>query len=322
MKRALVKSTIKWAGRILYGSVTLFVLAVAVGTPPSDMDKMRRFATAVDRWQTGPDFRKIQIEYVEMGSEAMRTRVAFATTTDGIMFLRSLPGLPAHLKVNDTSFAHYTNFTRGPLSAYLHLMTETGELKHTLQMLDYISKQKDLTNEQIRKDFILNYKFDGYKVASDDGACDSVSALINEVDAARGFKITDHVAERLKPHIAAVAGRLGYPSEVTRMTPEQQTHVRDLLDGQVKETDYELWRIKQVNDWLNGLWSQVYGTMYAWIIGPTLTLRGICLWLGPLMLISWVGLVAWNRKKRAALHAAPAADAESPLSPQPNGDPA
>ncbi|MEZ0265164.1 MAG: hypothetical protein ACAI43_10590, partial [Phycisphaerae bacterium] len=57
-----------------------------------------------------------------------------------------------------------------------------------------------------------------------------------------------------------------------------------------------LWRVKQVNDWLNGMWAQVYGSVYASVIGPTLVIRDACQVLGPLMLLSWVGFVMLKRR--------------------------
>src|SRR6266550_5370301 len=104
-----------WSARVLLSLVILFALAIGFGTGGADAEKMRLFADAVDRWQHNPDFREVQVEYVEMGSDAMRTRACFINTTKGIMWLRSLSGLPEHLRVNDTSLAHYNDFTRGPL---------------------------------------------------------------------------------------------------------------------------------------------------------------------------------------------------------------
>src|SRR3954467_406872 len=107
-----VKSTGVWTGRVLLSVIILFAIGMGFGTSSADAERMRLFADSVERWQHNPDFRKVQIEYVEQGSDAMRTTTCFVGTTKGIMWLRSLPGLPPHLKVNDTSYNHYVNFTR------------------------------------------------------------------------------------------------------------------------------------------------------------------------------------------------------------------
>src|SRR5688572_5311737 len=101
-----------WGGRAVLALLIVILLAVGFGTDGRDAGQMRQFADAVDRWQTNPDFRHVQVEYVEMGSEGMRTQFAFVDATRAVIWLRSLPGLPEHLRVNDTSLAHYTNFTR------------------------------------------------------------------------------------------------------------------------------------------------------------------------------------------------------------------
>jgi hypothetical protein len=80
------------------------------------------------------------------------------------------------------------------------------------------------------------------------------------------------------------------------MTPAQQKAVWAKLDDRIRDTNYELWRVKQVNDWLNGLWAQVYGSVYASVIGPTLQIRDACQVLGPLMLLTWVGFTLLKRR--------------------------
>jgi hypothetical protein len=287
-----VKRTGLWAGRAVLAVLILFLLAVGFGTDAHEAAKMRQFADSVERWQTNPEFRRVQIEYVEMGSDAMRSHLAFVPGTKAVMFLRSLPGLPPHLRVNDTSFAHYTNFTRGPLSAYMHLTREQG-LADTLKMLKALGQKDAPTDEDVR-DFLRQYKLH-YPVVTDDGAVASVRALLNDVDAGRSFEVQDGVADRILPHIAEVARGLGYPTDPKEMTPDAQLEVWHMLDARVRETDYELWRTKQVNDWLNGVWAQVYGTMYSGIINPILTLREFGRFGGPIMLMSWIGVVGWRR---------------------------
>ncbi len=290
----VLRGTAIWTGRVLLGFVAMLTLAVGFGTPAEDAQKLRVFNESVGKWQKNPDFRKVQVEYVDQGSDSMRTHFAFCETTKGIMFLRSLPGLPDHLKVNDTSLNHYINFTRGPLSAYMHLTTEQG-MDDTLKMLKDLGAKTDPTDADIRE-FLHQYKMHN-PVVDDAGACASVRSLLRDVDPGRGFVVKDNVAAKLRPHIVAVATSLGYPTNPADMTPAQQMRVWTLLDAEVKETDYELWRTKQVNDWLNGVWAQVYGTMYASVIGPSLTVREVSRIAGPLMVIALAGLMV-HRKRR------------------------
>src|SRR3954452_13230453 len=107
-----VLKTIRWSGRVALALLIGFAIAVGFGTNSSDSEKLRLFAEAVEHWQKNPDFRKVQVEYVEMGSDAMRTRCAFVSSTKGVMWLRSIPGLPPHLRVNPTSQAHYEHFSQ------------------------------------------------------------------------------------------------------------------------------------------------------------------------------------------------------------------
>lgn len=301
MRKGWIKKTARWTGRLLLCALIFGLLAMGYGTPASDAEKMRIFAESVQNWQHNPEFRAVQVEYVEQGSDAMRTKCAFVSTTGGIMWLRSLPGLPEHLRVNPTSQAHYDAFTRGPLSAYMHLTREQG-MTDTLAMLKYIGQREPLTDDDIRKSFLQQFKLH-YPVVSDAGAVASVRALVGDIDPGRGFTYTNNVSDDLAPHIAAVASSMGYPTDLKEMTPSQQMDIWKMLDERVKESNYELWRTKQVNDWLNGVWAQVYGTMYSGLIGPTLLIRDICRIAGPMLLLGWAAL--WARRIYRAQAPAP-----------------
>src|SRR4051812_8580939 len=146
----------KWGARFTLAVLIVLLMAVGFGTDAHEAAKMRQFADSVERWQTNPEFRRGQIEYVEMGSDAMRSHLAFVPGTKAVIFLRSLPGLPEHLRVNDTSYAHYTNFTRGPLSAYMHLTKEQG-MADTLKMLKPLGEKDAPTDDDIRE-FLRQYK--------------------------------------------------------------------------------------------------------------------------------------------------------------------
>jgi hypothetical protein len=181
----------------------------------------------------------------------------------------------------------------------MHLTTEQG-LGETLKMLKYLggkNAQNELTDDDVRT-FLHEYKLHN-PVASDAGAVASVRSLIDDVDPGRGFGVETEVAARIGSHAASVAQHLGYPADLKDMTPEAQAEVWTMLDSEIHESDYELWRTKQVNDWLNGVWGQVYGTMYSGVIGPVLTLRETGRITGPVMLMAWVGLGLWRRRQHA-----------------------
>jgi len=249
----IVLSFGKWTMRVVLALLIIFGISVGFGTSSSDAEKMRSFSDCVDRWQHNPDFRKAQIEYAEQGSDAMRTKVAWIGTTKAIMWLRSLPFLPPEFAVSPTSQSHYDDFTFGPLSAYMHLTGEQG-LPDTLNSISYFGSKEPLTDDDIRQ-FI-----DGHKltppVVHDAGAIASVRSLFNDIDGSRKFAVHENVGPKLMPHIASIAKSLGYPTEMRQMNPTEQLTVWRKLDGEVHETDYELWRTKQVNDWLNGVWGR------------------------------------------------------------------
>jgi hypothetical protein len=301
----LLKRTGVWTARIIVVILILAAFAIGFGTPASDVVKMRLFSEAVDRWQVNPDFRKAGAEYCDLGSDAMRVKVCFVSGTKAIMFLRSLPGLPPHLAVNPTSQAHYDAFTQGPLGSYLRVSEEQG-LPDTLKSLAYLATKQDLTDEDVRG-FLGGFQLNT-PIVRDAGAVASVRSLINDIDAGRTLAVTEKVPELLLKPIAEIASQLGYPTEVRAMTVAQQSEVWRRLDDYVKQSDYELWRGKQVVDFLNGIWAQGYGPDYKGAIAPMLATREVGRVAGPVMLMAWVGLAMWRRKRAADLAREPAAD--------------
>jgi hypothetical protein len=295
--KAWSKGTGKWGARILLSLLILFALLMGFGTDSRDAEKLREFSDSVEHWQHNPDFRQVQIEYVEQGSDAMRTKTAFVDTTRAILWLRSIPGLPDDLKINDTSLAHYTSFAKGPLSAYMRLTGEQG-MADTLKMLRDLASREKISDADVRE-FLSQYKMPR-PIIADAGAVESVRSLCNDVDPTRTFVVQKDVGALLIPHIATVAKQLGCPPDINKMNPDEQREVWDMLDSEIHETDYELWRSKQVNDWLNGVWAQVYGTMYSGLINPTMTVREVGRVGGPMMLMAWVGFGLWKRKRELA----------------------
>src|SRR5579871_2675243 len=89
-----------------------------------DETALRSFSEAVDRWQVNPEFRAVAMDYSIRGSAAMRTSFLWMPAKRVIIALRSIPMIPKRYAVNPTSRQHYEDFSRGPLSAYLHLCSE------------------------------------------------------------------------------------------------------------------------------------------------------------------------------------------------------
>src|ERR1035441_8411626 len=102
----------------------LLGLMLTFGVSADDEAAYRSFDKAVDQWQINPEFRAVALEYSDRGSEAMRTRLLHMSAQRVIPALRSIPFLPKEYAVNPTSRKHYEDFSRGPLSAYLHLCSE------------------------------------------------------------------------------------------------------------------------------------------------------------------------------------------------------
>jgi hypothetical protein len=290
--------------RVIAAAVILLALGIGFGTPAADVAKMRVFADAVERWQHDPDFRKAQVEYCELGSDAMRVKVCFVSGTDAIMFLRSLPGLPKHLAVNPTSQAHYDSFTAGPLSSYLRVSDEQGTAG-IIPKVEELGAMAPVSDDDVRK-FLGGFQLNA-PIVRDAGAVRSVRSLLNDTDAGRKFAVRDKVPDRLLAPIASIAAELGYPGDCKQMTVAQQAEVWKRLDDHVRQTDYELWRAKQVNDFLNGVWAQGYGPDYLRAIDGVLMARDVCRVAAPVALMLWVG-VALYRRRRANAAGSPVAN--------------
>src|SRR5438105_1472766 len=111
-------------GKVAFGAALVFCALVAFGISGDDEAAFRSFTEAARRWQVNPEFRSVAMDYSIRGSRAMRTHPMLISSSRMIMALRSVPSLPPRYAINPTSRLHYENFTRGPLSAYLHLSGE------------------------------------------------------------------------------------------------------------------------------------------------------------------------------------------------------
>src|SRR5438552_11998762 len=98
--------------------------ALGFGLSQHDAAALRSFTDAVDRWQGNPEFRSLAADYSIRGSEALRTRPLLVPANRLIIVARSCPLLPERYGLTPTCRAHYEDFSRGPLCAYLHLCDE------------------------------------------------------------------------------------------------------------------------------------------------------------------------------------------------------
>jgi hypothetical protein len=240
----------------------LFVAcAIAIGITPADARKIRAFDAAVHRWQTNPEFRAVAIEYVNLGCAAMETRLCGVRAKTAIMWFRSIPGLPVSIAVNPTSKSHYDDFSSGPLAAYFHLCGEQ-DVATGIGLIQQLGTNP--TDEQIRE--MLRGFHLSVPIATDAGAVQSVRKLIAEVKVGQPFSIGR--ADLRKFVESAVPSQ---ELRSIRMSP-RNAQLR-MLDDAVRKHDSELWRTKQVNDFLCGIWAQGYGQIYAGGIGAVMIAR-------------------------------------------------
>lgn len=278
-------------GRIAFVCILLLSAWFAFGISGADEAAYRSFDDAANRWQHNPEFRAVAKEYCELGSRAMRTRPLFFSAKREIIAVRSIPGLPPTLAVNPTSRLHYQNFSRGPLSAYLHLCSEQ-QLDQFIGIFEACGKQRVPSDSDCRQ--LLNSFHMDFPVAHDPGAVQSVANVLRDAEAYRSFSIRQNIGPLLQPQISKLSNSLGLPPDPTAQTPDQQQAVLDRLDAFVKQHDVELWRSKQISDCCGGIWAQVFAPPYHKVLGPTIFLRN----MGHALLILLLFIVLiWQRRR-------------------------
>jgi hypothetical protein len=274
--------------------VVAFTAALGFGMGPGDMRRVRAFGEAVKRWQVNPDYRLVSAEYVTLGVEAMQARVCGLSAGTLVMGFRSIPKLPEHLAVNETSAAHYEAFSRGNVSAYLHLAGEQG-FAEGVDLVERLARRQSLTDGDIVA-FLADFKLP-VPTVTDAGAVAGVRRLLADVGTAP-FVVRSEIATPLRTH---VAGNLG------TMTRSEQGAAFSELDADVRSVDLELWRAKQVNDFLAGIWAQGYGQIYLDGINAFFQLQRAARVICVLTLVAGVWLAVRERFKRTS--AAPSPDA-------------
>ena len=286
MKRWPWKRIARAAGVAALAGTLLLSGALAFGIAADDLARVRAFAQAARNWQENPDYRNVADEYATLGSDAMATRALGMSAEEIVMGFRSLPGLPRYLSAHVTSTPHYRAFSSGELAAYLHLTGEQG-VADGVNMIEDLGRRERLSDEQI-VGFLRGFKLP-LSIATDQGAVAGVRRLLADVDAAQPFSIRGDVVQRLRPHIQTIAAEAEIPADVETMTRPQQKRVFHALDDHVKQYDQELWRTKQVSDFLGGIWAAGYGQIYVRAIEWMLRVR----LAAQVMFVATVGACAW-----------------------------
>jgi len=229
----------RWIRRFVWFAAAVSLLVLLLGSfalTPADRARLEAFTRAVDRWQINPDFREVQRQYVKLGVSAMQARLYGIRAEKVVMAFRSLPGLPRYLALSPTSASHYRDFSEGEFSAYLHLAGEQG-IADGVAMLENLVKNGEPTDDEIRA-FLGSFKLP-YSISTDAGAVASVRAVLSDTNPRRPFTVRGPI-----------------PALVPRTSDLRQ------LDDQLRVADPELWRTKQVSDFLAGIWAQGYGRIY------------------------------------------------------------
>ena len=293
----------RWLRRLRLASLAallVFLAVVGYGVSGADAERLRVFSNAVDRWQVNPEFRAVGREYAVLGYEAMRARFWGISTTRVVMALRSLPGLPATLDVDPTSQKHYDSFAAGPLAAYLHLCSE-GNTQDIIPLLEELARRPVITEQDLERFLRQNFQLD-HPVVTDEGARSSLRRLMADTDAGRPFAVRGNVDTALPHYLGHLAAQRGWGGDVRRLPPEQQYEIMRVMDAELRTLNAELWRTKQVNDLVGGVWAQVYGPMYHIMIKPVLFLRAVGRYGTPaVMLLVIVRIVQARRHRRGPM---------------------
>jgi hypothetical protein len=284
---------------VLFAAITICLICT-FALSGSDASAYRHFGAASDRWQVNPEFRSACVDYSVYGSECIRTHICLVSAQQILLTLRSIPGLPKEYAIDANSRQHYQDFSQGPLSAYLHLCSEQ-DVKDMAGMFAAAGGKSPPDDADLLG--VLNGFHMDFPVVTDIGARRSVADLLRDTDAGRGFTIQEDIGPRLLEPIAHIAGELHLPTDPAQMTADQQQAVFERLDSYVHASDPELWRTKQVNDFCNGVWAQVYGPAYKGVTTPILRVQRASE-MALILLISLGAILAMKRKP--AIEAQPA----------------
>jgi hypothetical protein len=178
-------------------------------------------------------------------------------------------GVPSYLAVGESSAAHYRAFTRGR-AIRLPAPERRAGPPHGADVDRGPRAARSRSSDADIVGFLHGFKLP-FPIATDAGAVASVRRLIGDTDAARTFVIRDDLVARLR---RCVVG------DIEAMPSAEQAEALRQLDARIHAADPELWRTKQVNDFLGGVWAQGYGPIYVsaidWVFRVRFVARLIC----------------------------------------------
>jgi len=139
------------------------------------------------------------------------------------------------------------------------------------------------------------------KIVTDAGAIASVRRLLADAQTPpRAFVIRGELLTALHPYV---------PANLPAMSRDQQADALRRLDDEIKRANPELWRTKQVSDFLGGIWAQGYGEIYMDGIDALLRIQLIARIIFCIGVVAGVGWLAvrWRRRRRPLNDARPLA---------------
>jgi hypothetical protein len=286
------RRTRRWLGRLgwaAWGVAQALAIAFGYGMSAGDAELMRRFRAHVYAWEDRCDFREVCYTYTELGSAATHAKFVGMSSGDWVMVARSMPGLPEHLRVNEGSREHYNDFIAGPLSAYLHLSDIQGVQYWFDKINDHGGRLSTLTHAEVLDTFNL---FQMHRPPTrNEAALESWRTMLVDIEAWKPFTIREAPGPRIRAAVPGLALKLGVPTDIRAMCFSDQARVFAALDAHIREYDPELWRTKQVSDFLSGVWGQSFGFEYMLLIEPALALKAWGQTLTPLLAVA--GAAAW-----------------------------
>jgi hypothetical protein len=138
------------------------------------------------------------------------------------------------------------------LSAYLHLTGEQG-IPAGVAMIETLAQHKPPPGDGDIVAFLKGFKLPG-EIVADAGAIASVRRLLADTQTPpRPFTIRDNLKAAMQPFV---------PRDLPMMSRDAQAAALRRLDADIKAAKLELWRTKQVSDFLSGIWAQGYGQIY------------------------------------------------------------
>jgi hypothetical protein len=118
-------------------------------------------------------------------------------------------------------------------------------------MIESLGRADELTDERAVA-FLKSFNLQ-VAVVTDEGAVRSLRALLRDIEAPRPLVIRTKIDRLLLPVLGV---------DPREMSLNEQHELWRTLDERVRAAHDELWRTKQLSDFLSGIWAQTYGQIY------------------------------------------------------------